>query len=115
MLESSKDNMKLEAMKRLVAMIAKGRSSDAAARELFPSVVKNVVTKNAELKKLVYLYLTRYAGNLLCTRGRLGGLVYVCVQLISFIIRLRVFQNKSKIWHCCRYRHSSAASKTQIR
>ncbi|KAI1283815.1 AP-3 complex subunit beta-2 [Halotydeus destructor] len=61
MLESSKDGLKSEAMKRLVVMMAKGRSSDAAARELFPSVVKNVVTKNAELKKLVYLYLTRYA------------------------------------------------------
>ncbi|XP_015794283.1 AP-3 complex subunit beta-2 [Tetranychus urticae] len=62
MLESNKDGPKVEAMKRLIAMIAKGRaSSDTAARELFPHVVKNVVTKNAELKKLVYLYLTRYA------------------------------------------------------
>ena len=60
MLESSKDGLKLEAMKRLVAMIAKGRSSDAAARELFPSVVKNVVTKNAELKKLVSFLLHNY-------------------------------------------------------
>ena len=35
--------------------------ADVSAKELFPHVVKNVVTKNAELKKLVYLYLTRYA------------------------------------------------------
>lgn len=34
---------------------------DVSAKELFPHVVKNVVTKNAELKKLVYLYLMRYA------------------------------------------------------
>ncbi|RWS11190.1 AP-3 complex subunit beta-2-like protein [Dinothrombium tinctorium] len=62
MLESSKDGQKLEAMKRLISMIAKGRpSSDTQAREMFPHVVKNVVTKNAELKKLVYLYLMRYA------------------------------------------------------
>lgn len=60
MLESSKDGLKLEAMKRIIGMIAKGRSGEAP-RELFAHVVKNVVTKNAELKKLVYLYLTRYA------------------------------------------------------
>ena len=82
MLESNKDGLKLEAMKKLITMVAKGRTSsgmyhkpccfvrlltafffsaDVSAKELFPHVVKNVVTKNAELKKLVYLYLTRYA------------------------------------------------------
>lgn len=62
MLDSNKDGSKVEAMKRLIVMIAKGRaSSDSDARELFAHVVRNVVTKNAELKKLVYLYLTRYA------------------------------------------------------
>ncbi len=60
MLESNKDGLKLEAMKRIIGMIAKGRSGESP-RELFAHVVKNVVTKNAELKKLVYLYLTRYA------------------------------------------------------
>ena len=60
MLESSKEMLKLEAMKRIITMVAKGRSAESA-RELFPHVVKNVVTKNTELKKLVYLYLTRYA------------------------------------------------------
>ena len=29
--------------------------------ELFPAVVKNVAAKNVELKKLVYVYLVRYA------------------------------------------------------
>lgn len=38
-------------------MVAKG--SDCS--NLFPAVVKNVVAKNAEVKKLVYVYLTRYA------------------------------------------------------
>jgi len=63
MLESNKDGLKLEAMKKLITMVAKGRTSsaDVSAKELFPHVVKNVVTKNAELKKLVYLYLLRYA------------------------------------------------------
>ncbi|MBN3322735.1 AP3B1 protein, partial [Atractosteus spatula] len=57
MLESSKDSLKLEAMKRIVGMIAKGKS----ASDLFPAVVKNVASKNIELKKLVYVYLVRYA------------------------------------------------------
>ncbi|XP_021104211.1 AP-3 complex subunit beta-1 isoform X1 [Heterocephalus glaber] len=57
MLESSKDSAKLDAMKRIVGMIAKGKN----ASELFPAVVKNVASKNIEIKKLVYVYLVRYA------------------------------------------------------
>ncbi|XP_017875805.1 AP-3 complex subunit beta-2 [Ceratina calcarata] len=57
MLDSSKDGLKLEAMKRIIGMIAKGKD----ASELFPAVVKNVVSKNIEVKKLVYVYLVRYA------------------------------------------------------
>uniref|UniRef100_A0A3P8RA58 AP-3 complex subunit beta n=1 Tax=Astatotilapia calliptera TaxID=8154 RepID=A0A3P8RA58_ASTCA len=57
MLESNKESLKLEAMKRIVGLIAKGKS----ASELFPAVVKNVASKNIELKKLVYVYLVRYA------------------------------------------------------
>uniref|UniRef100_A0A673B5Q7 AP-3 complex subunit beta n=1 Tax=Sphaeramia orbicularis TaxID=375764 RepID=A0A673B5Q7_9TELE len=57
MLESNKESHKLEAMKRVVGLIAKGKN----ASELFPAVVKNVASKNIELKKLVYVYLVRYA------------------------------------------------------
>ncbi|PKK23413.1 adaptor-related protein complex 3, beta 1 subunit, transcript variant X2, partial [Columba livia] len=57
MLESSKDSAKLDAMKRIVGMIGKGKN----ASELFPAVVKNVASKNIEIKKLVYVYLMRYA------------------------------------------------------
>ncbi|KAG5899451.1 hypothetical protein JTB14_015304 [Gonioctena quinquepunctata] len=57
MLDSSKDSLKLEAMKRIIGMIAKGRDASV----LFPAVVKNVVSKNIEVKKLVYVYLERYA------------------------------------------------------
>lgn len=57
MLDSNKDNLKLEAMKRIIGMVAKGRD----ASDLFPAVVKNVVSKNIEVKKLVYVYLVRYA------------------------------------------------------
>ncbi|XP_022216218.2 AP-3 complex subunit beta-2 [Drosophila obscura] len=57
MLDSNKDGLKLEAMKRIIGMIARGRD----ASDLFPSVVKNVVSKNIEVKKLVYVYLVRYA------------------------------------------------------
>jgi len=38
-------------------MIAKGKDCS----DLFPAVVKNVVSKNSEIKKLVYVYLVRYA------------------------------------------------------
>ena len=57
MLDSNKDGLKLEAMKRIISLVARGRD----AGELFPAVVKNVVSKNIEIKKLVYVYLTRYA------------------------------------------------------
>lgn len=57
MLDSNKDSLKLEAMKRIIGMVAKGRD----ASDLFPAVVKNVVSKNIEVKKLVYVYLVRYA------------------------------------------------------
>ncbi|KAM9253400.1 AP-3 complex subunit beta-1 isoform 1-T1 [Dugong dugon] len=57
MLESNKDSAKLDAMKRIVGMMAKGKN----ASELFPAVVKNVASKNIEIKKLVYVYLVRYA------------------------------------------------------
>ncbi|XP_069483525.1 AP-3 complex subunit beta-1 [Ambystoma mexicanum] len=57
MLESNKDSAKLDSMKRIIAMISKGKN----ASELFPAVVKNVASKNIEIKKLVYVYLVRYA------------------------------------------------------
>lgn len=57
MLDSNKDGLKLDAMKRIIGMIAKGKN----ASHLFPAVVKNVASKNIELKKLVYVYLERYA------------------------------------------------------
>ncbi|XP_072038441.1 LOW QUALITY PROTEIN: AP-3 complex subunit beta-2-like [Amphiura filiformis] len=57
MLDSNKDNLKLEAMKRIIGMVAKGKD----ASDLFAAVVKNVVSKNIEIKKLVYVYLVRYA------------------------------------------------------
>lgn len=38
-------------------MISKGRDVSS----LFPHVAKNVVTKNLELKKLVYMFLVHYA------------------------------------------------------
>ncbi|XP_069819126.1 AP-3 complex subunit beta-1 isoform X1 [Dendropsophus ebraccatus] len=57
MLESNKDSAKLDAMKRIVGMISAGKN----ASELFPAVVKNVASKNLEIKKLVYVYLVRYA------------------------------------------------------
>ncbi|CAK9300798.1 unnamed protein product [Gordionus sp. m RMFG-2023] len=57
MLDSNKDNLKLDAMKRVIGMVAKGKNPS----HLFPQVVKNVASKNLEIKKLVYVYLVRYA------------------------------------------------------
>ncbi|CAF2461726.1 unnamed protein product [Rotaria sp. Silwood2] len=56
MLDSNKDNLKLDAMRRIIGLIAKER--DAA--DLFSAVVKNVVSKNMETKESVYVYLMRY-------------------------------------------------------
>lgn len=59
MLESNRDDVKLEAMRCVTVMTAKGKLS--VPRTLFPHIVKNVSSKNPELKKLIYLYLTNFA------------------------------------------------------
>ncbi|KAG6900585.1 hypothetical protein C0993_008303 [Termitomyces sp. T159_Od127] len=56
-LDSNSDREKLDAMKRLVALISKGRN----VSEYFAQVVKNVASHNLEIRKLVYIYLLRYA------------------------------------------------------
>uniref|UniRef100_A0A915M756 Clathrin/coatomer adaptor adaptin-like N-terminal domain-containing protein n=1 Tax=Meloidogyne javanica TaxID=6303 RepID=A0A915M756_MELJA len=57
MLDSNKENVKMDAMRRIINMVARGKD----VSDLFPAVVKNVAAKNLELKKLVYVYLVRYA------------------------------------------------------
>lgn len=59
MLESNRDDVKLEAMRCITLMTAKGKLS--VPRTLFPHIVKNISSKNAELKKLIYLYLANFA------------------------------------------------------
>ena len=49
MLDSPKDSLKLEAMKRIIGMVARGRD----AGDLFPAVVKNVVSKNIEVSDTI--------------------------------------------------------------
>ncbi|KAF7424350.1 AP-3 complex subunit beta [Pleurotus ostreatus] len=56
-LDSNSDREKLDAMKRLIAMVSKGRN----VSEYFAQVVKNVASHNLEIRKLVYIYLLRYA------------------------------------------------------
>ncbi|KAI0701216.1 adaptin N terminal region-domain-containing protein [Cytidiella melzeri] len=56
-LDSTSDRDKLDAMKRLIALISKGRN----VSEFFAQVVKNVASHNLEIRKLVYIYLLRYA------------------------------------------------------
>ncbi|KAG0306101.1 AP-3 complex subunit beta-2 [Dissophora globulifera] len=56
-LDSKYEKEKLDGMKRLIAMISKGRD----VSEFFPDVVKNVASTSLEVRKLVYIYILRYA------------------------------------------------------
>jgi len=55
-LDSSRDYDKTKGMKWLLAMMSKGRD----ASDFFSDVVKNVVAKSVEVKKMVYMYLSHY-------------------------------------------------------
>ncbi|KAI8049693.1 adaptin N terminal region-domain-containing protein [Syncephalis plumigaleata] len=57
LLESRYDREQLEGLKRLVALISKGWN----VAEFFPHVVKLVASRNIDIRKLVYIYLLRYA------------------------------------------------------
>lgn len=56
-LDSRSDADKLDAMRRLIAAVSKGRNVSS----FFPDVVKNVVSHNLEIRKLVYIFLIRHA------------------------------------------------------
>lgn len=57
LLDSSESRNKLEAMKRLLALMSTGKD----ASNFFPDVVKNVFGTSFEVKKLVYMFLVHYA------------------------------------------------------
>ncbi|KAJ1983481.1 AP-3 complex subunit beta [Dimargaris verticillata] len=56
-LDSRSSRDKLEGMRRLLAVVAKGHD----ASQFFPDVVKNVASSHLELRQLVYMYLLTYA------------------------------------------------------
>ncbi|KAI9197460.1 adaptin N terminal region-domain-containing protein [Polychytrium aggregatum] len=56
-LDSKFDKEKIDALKKLIAMISKGKD----VSEYFPDVVKNVASTSFEVRKLVYIYVLRYA------------------------------------------------------
>ncbi|KAJ3036661.1 AP-3 complex subunit beta-1 [Rhizophlyctis rosea] len=56
-LDSKFDKEKIDGLKRLIAMISNGKD----VSEFFPDVVKNVASGSFEVRKLVYIYLLRYA------------------------------------------------------
>ena len=56
-LDSIRELDTLKGMKWLLAMMSKGRD----VSDFFPHVVKNVVAKSVEVKKMVYQYLVHYA------------------------------------------------------
>ncbi|KAK8861597.1 hypothetical protein IAR55_002420 [Kwoniella newhampshirensis] len=57
LLESRVDRERLEGMKRIIAGMSKGRDME----RFFAQVVKNVVSPSIEIRKLVYIYLLRFA------------------------------------------------------
>ncbi|KAJ1674689.1 AP-3 complex subunit beta, partial [Spiromyces aspiralis] len=56
-LSSSNPKQKLLGLKRLIALISRGID----VSKYFPDVVKNVASPSVEIRKLVYIYLLRYA------------------------------------------------------
>jgi AP-3 complex subunit beta len=56
-LDSSKESEKIKSLKWLLANLSKGND----VSDFFPDVVKNVVVKSVEVKKMVYNYLVHYA------------------------------------------------------
>ncbi|KAF8802473.1 hypothetical protein BYT27DRAFT_7112247 [Phlegmacium glaucopus] len=56
-LDGNSDREKLKAMTKLIALMSKGRN----VSEYFAPVVKLVASPNLEIRKLVYIYLLRYA------------------------------------------------------
>jgi AP-3 complex subunit beta len=56
-LSRSKEQDKLKGMKWLLAMMSKGKD----VSDFFSDVVKNVVVRSVEVKKMVYIYLVHYA------------------------------------------------------
>lgn len=59
MLEGGNEQERLEGMKRLIATISKGRNVES----FFAQVVKQVASPSIEIRKLVYIYLLRYAAS----------------------------------------------------
>ncbi|KAK0235639.1 adaptin N terminal region-domain-containing protein [Armillaria nabsnona] len=56
-LDSNSDDEKLDAMKKLIALMSKGRD----VFEYFAQVVKHVASQNLEIRQMVYIYLLKYA------------------------------------------------------
>uniref|UniRef100_A0A914HB65 Protein kinase domain-containing protein n=1 Tax=Globodera rostochiensis TaxID=31243 RepID=A0A914HB65_GLORO len=88
MLDSNRENVKMDAMRRIINMVARGKD----VSEMFPAVVKNVAAKNLELKKLVYVYLVRALKdpNQLIRASALRVLSSIRVQMISPVVMLAI-------------------------
>ncbi|KAK0449922.1 hypothetical protein EV421DRAFT_1291872 [Armillaria borealis] len=59
-LDSDSVREKLDAMKRIIALMDKGHN----VSKYFPQVAKNVDSQNLEIRKLVYIYLLKYVEDL---------------------------------------------------
>ena len=59
-LESDRDDLRLEGLRTIIALISKGRDASL----YFPSVLKLTSNANLEIRKLVYIIVRRYAKRL---------------------------------------------------
>ncbi|KAF5403401.1 hypothetical protein PHET_02908 [Paragonimus heterotremus] len=99
LLDCNKDALKLDAMRRIIGMVARGRDCS----ELFPAVVKNVVSKNAEARtfKSFLLLVCPFQGskasdpNPLIRASALRVLSSIRIRMLIPIIMLAV-QDASK-------------------
>ncbi|TFK27751.1 hypothetical protein FA15DRAFT_692221 [Coprinopsis marcescibilis] len=60
-LESNSEREKLDALKRLVALMSKSHPPSSLTLTFFPSVVKLVASPSIEVRKLVYIYLLHHS------------------------------------------------------
>ncbi|KAK2550352.1 AP-3 complex subunit beta-2 [Acropora cervicornis] len=92
MLDSSKDNLKLDAMKRMIGMMADGRDIS----DLFAAVVKNVVSKNVEASACDTLSLIQFPDpNQLIRGSALRVLSSIRVPVIAPIMMLAIKEGVS--------------------
>lgn len=84
MLNSDKEAVRKEAVKKVIAAMTVGKDVSM----LFSEVTKSIITNNIELKKLVYLYVMNYAK----TQPELA------IMSVNAFVNVGIFEEKKKIY-----------------